>query len=271
MLIRDFEGGPLLLIGCGNMGVALAEGWLAGGLGKNQLHIVEPQPGPRVQALGAVLHVAAPQGLKPRAILLAVKPQMIEAVLPQVAPLVADDTLLLSIAAGTTIGQLMRGVDGKGQIIRAMPNTPAAIGAGISALFAQESVPVADRTLAENLLKSVGQVVWLEAEDQMAAVTALSGSGPGYIFYLVECFTRAGEALGLKAELAQQLALETLLGSAKLALQTGEDPAVLRRQVTSPHGTTEAGLDILMGENGLGKLIHHTLDAAAKRARELAG
>jgi pyrroline-5-carboxylate reductase len=271
MLKNTFAKHPLLLIGCGNMGAALAEGWLAHGLPKSHLHIVEPQPGPRALALGAMLHTAMPQELAPRTVLLAVKPQMIDAAMADVALLIGDDTLVISIAAGTSLAQMTRGLAGKGQHIRAMPNTPAAIGAGISALYAPTTVPDGDKALAQNLLEAAGKVVWLEAEEQMAAVTALSGSGPGYIFYLVECLTRAGEAQGLKAELAQELALETLLGSAKLAIKSGEDPAVLRRQVTSPNGTTAAGLDILMSENGLGKLIHHTLDAAAKRARELAG
>jgi pyrroline-5-carboxylate reductase len=271
MLSTTFANHPLLLIGCGNMGAALAEGWLAHGLPKSHLHIVEPQPSPRTLALGANLHAVLPQNMTPRAILLAVKPQMIEAAMADVAPCVSNDSLVVSIAAGTSLAQLARGLAGKAHLVRAMPNTPAAIGAGISALYAPASVPEADKALAQQLLEAAGKVVWLEAEEQMAAVTALSGSGPGYIFYLIECLTRAGEALGLRAEMAQALALETLLGSAKLALKTGEDPAVLRRQVTSPNGTTEAGLDVLMSENGLGKLIHHTLEAAAKRARELAG
>jgi pyrroline-5-carboxylate reductase len=266
-----FSDRPLLLVGCGNMGAALAVGWLAQGLGHDQLHIVEPNASARVVALGAQLHATMPQKLHPRAIVLAIKPQLMDAVLPELAPLMQDDMLLVSIAAGTSLAQLGRGVEGRGHHVRAMPNTPAAIGAGISALFAPPAVPQANRDLAEALLLAAGKVVWLESEDQMAAVTALSGSGPGYIFYLLECLARAGEALGLKTELSQILALETLLGSAKLASQTGEDPALLRRQVTSPNGTTAAGLDILMSENGLGKLIHHTVDAAAKRARELAG
>jgi pyrroline-5-carboxylate reductase len=272
MLQRDFSNAPLLLIGCGNMGSALAEGWLAtGGLDKTSLRIVEPHPSPRAEALGATLHATIPADLKPRAIVLAIKPQMIDAALPQIAALMTDTNLLVSIAAGASIAQLSRGLGGTGHIVRAMPNTPAAIGAGISALFAPATVSATDRSLAQSLLAAAGKTVWLDSEDQMAAVTALSGSGPGYVFYLVECLVRASEALGLKPDLAQQLALETLLGSAKLALHTGEDPAALRRQVTSPNGTTEAGLDVLMSENGLGKLIHHTLDAAAKRARELAG
>jgi pyrroline-5-carboxylate reductase len=271
MWTKSFLDKPLLLMGCGNMGVALAEGWLAQGLSPEHLHIVEPTPSDRTQALGATISAEVPTHIKPRAILLAVKPQLMDAVLPALAPVMRDDVLLLSIAAGTSLAHLARAFDSKGQIIRAMPNTPAAIGAGISAVFAPATVGDTDRTLAEGLLSAAGKVVWLETEDQMAAVTALSGSGPAYVFYLVECLTRAAESLGLKPELAQALALETILGSAKLATQSGEDPAVLRRQVTSPNGTTQAGLDVLMSENGLGKLIHHTLDAAAKRARELAG
>jgi pyrroline-5-carboxylate reductase len=271
MIKTHFKDQPLLLLGCGNMGLALAEGWLSTGLPQSSLCIADPHPSDRARALGAAVHETPPQALRPRAIVLAVKPQVMDAALATIAPLVEDTTLILSIAAGATLAQLSRGLEGKGQIVRAMPNTPAAIGAGISAAFAAPAVEAENRALADNLLGAVGKVVWLEAEEQMAAVTALSGSGPGYIFYLVECLTRAGEMLGLKAELAQQLALETILGSAKLALHSGEDPATLRRQVTSPNGTTQAGLDVLMSENGLGKLIHHTLDAAAKRARELAG
>jgi pyrroline-5-carboxylate reductase len=271
MLKTYFANQPLLLMGCGNMGVALAKGWLAHGLPKTHLHIVDPQPSPRAEPLGVIMHASMPHALTPRVILLAIKPQQMDAALADIAPYVNDNTLIVSIAAGTTLAHLSRSLDGKGQIVRAMPNTPAAIGAGISALYAAATVANTDRAVAEALLEAAGKVVWLETEDQMAAVTALSGSGPGYIFYLVECLTRAGEALGLNAELAQVLALETLLGSARLAIELGEDPAMLRRQVTSPNGTTQAGLDILMSENGLGKLIHHTLDAAAKRARELAG
>ncbi len=271
MIKTDFQQQPLLLLGCGNMGLALAKGWLANGLSPKQLVIVEPQPSDSARGLGAAIHHEPPAGINPRAIVLAVKPQAMEAALPCIAPLVQAETLLLSIAAGTSLGQLARGVGGKAQIVRAMPNTPAAIGAGISAAYAAPDTDAGNRGLAQTLLSAVGKVVWLDTEDQMAAVTALSGSGPGYIFYLVECLTRAGEMLGLKPDVAQMLALETIAGSAKLALQTGEEPATLRRQVTSPNGTTEAGLDVLMSENGLGKLIHHTLDAAAKRARELAG
>ncbi len=271
MLKTYFANQPLLLMGCGNMGVALAQGWLAHGLPKTHLHIVDPQPSPRAEPLGATMHKSMPHILTPRVILLAIKPQQMDAALADIAPYVNDTTLIVSIAAGTSLAHLSRSLDGKGQIVRAMPNTPAAIGAGISALYAAATVANTDRAVAEALLEAAGKVVWLETEDQMAAVTALSGSGPGYIFYLVECLTRAGEALGLSAALAQALALETLLGSARLAIELGEDPADLRRQVTSPNGTTQAGLDILMSENGLGKLIHHTLDAAAKRARELAG
>lgn len=264
---------PLLLVGCGNMGVALLQGWLTAGVVANAVHIIEPANPERAQAAGALpsqLYRAPPECLPvPRVVLLAVKPQMMNDVLPGLCRFLADDTLIISIAAGTTLERLSTLAGGHSRIIRAMPNTPAAVGRGATVMVSDSGVTADDHALAASLLSAVGNVYTAEREEQIDAVTALSGSGPAYVFHMIECMAAAGESLGLSPALALALARDTVAGAGELACRSGEDPAVLRKQVTSPGGTTAAGLNILMGEQGLAPLILATLTAAADRSREL--
>lgn len=263
---------PLLLVGCGNMGLALLKGWLAAGTTPEHIHVIEPGDPSRVLAAGVLpgqLWTAAPAGLTPRVVLMAVKPQLMADALPPLAPLIGADTLLLSIAAGTTLARLAALSGGHRRVVRAMPNTPAAIGQGATVMVADAGVTPADRALADRLMAAAGNSYWIDDEALMDVVTALSGSGPAYVFHLIETLGAAGAALGLPADLAANLARDTVAGAGALARQSGEDPAQLRVQVTSPGGTTAAGLGVLMAGNGLAPLIRATLEAATQRGREL--
>jgi pyrroline-5-carboxylate reductase len=258
---------PLLLLGCGNMGHALLKGWLQKGVDQSALQVVEPAG--RVDLPAEQAHSAVPDGLAPRVVVIAVKPQIISQALSPLGPRLMPDTLVISIAAGVSLATLSGLLGGHDRLVRAMPNTPAAIGAGITAAVVAKGVAEADRALAEQLLSAVGVTRFIADEKQMDAVTALSGSGPAYVFHLLECLTAGGVSEGLPEVMAAELALETVLGAALLAKQSRQSPAVLRAQVTSPNGTTQAGLDVLMAPNGLAPLIRHTLSAAAHRSREL--
>jgi pyrroline-5-carboxylate reductase len=260
---------PLLLVGGGNMGLALLTGWLKRGIPASSVHVLDPKPGDALAALGVTVRNELPDHFSPRAIVLAVKPQVIDDVLPMLGTILAPDVLILSIIAGKTIAHFAENLNGHDNIVRAMPNTPASIGAGITAAIAHANVGSADRALATKLLEAAGMVRWLDKESQINAVTALSGSGPAYVFYMIECLANAGEQLGLSADIARDLAIETVAGSGQLAKLRAEDVTVLRQRVTSPNGTTQAGLDVLMAGNGLGALMRHTLEAANKRAKEL--
>ncbi|MEO1000766.1 MAG: pyrroline-5-carboxylate reductase, partial [Pseudomonadota bacterium] len=236
----------LVLLGCGKMGGAMLEGWLAGGLPPGAVHVIDPAPAERIVALaGEGLHLNAALPEAPAVVLLAVKPQVMAAALPQVAPLGGGATLFLSIAAGTPIATFEAALGPATPIVRAMPNTPAAIGRGITALIGNAAAGEEEMTLAETLLAAVGETVRLGAEAEMDAVTAVSGSGPAYVFHLIEALAAAGEAEGLAPDLALRLARATVAGAGALAAETGEDPAQLRINVTSPGGTTAAGLGVL--------------------------
>ena len=266
--------GPIRLLGCGKMGGALAAGWLDAGLAPAELQIVEPDTATRSRwaARGARCAERAAEAAgwpEPRALVLAVKPQTMAAVLPAAAELVAADTVVLSIAAGTTLATLRAGLGRDVPLIRAMPNTPAAVGRGATALFAAGDVDDAARALAEALLATVGGTFWLDDEAQMHAVTALSGSGPAYVFLLIEAMAAAGTKVGLPPELALALARATVSGAGELVHRSDEPPAELRRNVTSPGGTTAAALGVLMAEDGLGPLVERAIAAAAARSDEL--
>jgi pyrroline-5-carboxylate reductase len=263
------------------MGGALLKGWLAQGIAPNHLFLQEPTVTPDIADLAAKgIVVGNPPTLSapPTVILLAVKPQIIDDVLVSAASLAGPDTVLLSIAAGRTISSLAKHFPLETAIVRAMPNTPAAIGRGVTALCANAAVKPEQTKLCEALLKAAGETVWLEDESQMDAVTAVSGSGPAYVFLLTECLAEAGKALGLPPELADQLARATVSGAGELMRLSDETPADLRQAVTSPQGTTAAALDVLMaaGKNAsahggaLGTLMRRTVEAAAQRSRELA-
>lgn len=262
-------GRGLVLLGCGRMGSALLRGWLAAGVPPAALHVAEPAPSDWLRGQGVALNGPMPES--PRAAVVAVKPQAMDGALPALARLGGGGTLILSIAAGTPI-QAFEAVLGAGTpVVRAMPNTPAAIGRGITALVGNARAGEADLALARALMSAVGEVVRLDAEEQMDAVTALSGSGPAYVFHLIEALVEAGVAEGLSPDLALRLARATVAGAGALAQETGDDPARLRRDVTSPGGTTQAALAVLMDEGtGLPPLIRRTVRAAAGRSRELA-
>jgi len=267
---------PLVLVGCGNMGHAMAQGWLRAGLGADCLFVVDPQVTPaRLPGVDAGhLVVSAdglPEGLKARVLVLAVKPQMMDDVLPQIARFVDGDTLILSVAAGVTLNALARGIDVRATYVRAMPNTPAAIGAGISGLAGDPAMSADNRALAQKLMHAVGDSVWVEDESLIDSVTAVSGSGPAYIFHLVECMAAAGVRAGLGEETAMKLARQTVIGAAKLLEEEAEVPASeLRRRITSPSGTTAAALDVLMAaDTGLGQLMVEAIEAARARGEAL--
>ena len=266
--------GPLLLAGAGKMGAAILEGLLARGLDARQVIVQEPAPAAAVASLlaeNAIDVVPAVVALTqpPAVVLVAVKPQTIDEVLPGLAKLAGPQTLVLSIAAGRRLATFEKHFPRAG-IVRAMPNTPAAIRRGITVAVANANVTPAQRALADDLMAAVGEVVWVEDEALLDPVTAVSGSGPAYVFLLAECLAEAGRAAGLEPKLAERLARATIVGSAALLEASPLSPAELRRNVTSPGGTTAAALGVLGGEEGLQKLMIAAVAAATKRGRELA-
>jgi pyrroline-5-carboxylate reductase len=269
--LSDFQG-LLLLVGAGKMGQAMLDGWLARGLDPNKLIVLEPQPADSVKALaarGVALNPASPP--KAAAIVIAVKPQTAPEAVPPLAKQAASGTLALSIMAGRTLGFLRTHLPAGAALVRAMPNTPAAIGRGITVACASAEVTSAQRALATSLLGAIGSVEWVEDEGLMDAVTALSGSGPAYVFLLAEAMAKAGAAAGLPPALAQRLARETVAGSGELMHRSPLDAATLRQNVTSPGGTTAAALEVLMGPGGFDRLLNEAIAAATRRSRELAG
>jgi pyrroline-5-carboxylate reductase len=265
--------GTLLLVGAGKMGSAMLEGWLARGLNPKRIMVIEPQPVKAIKALtrrGVKLN-AKGKAAQAAAIVIAVKPQTAPEALPPLAVHVGTSTLVLSIMAGRTLGFLQNALPPDTAIVRAMPNTPAAIGRGIAVAVANANVSARQRKLAGDLLAAIGKVEWVSDEVLMDAVTALSGSGPAYVFLLAEAMAKAGIAAGLPAELAARLARETVAGSGELLHRSDVDAAMLRQNVTSPGGTTAAALDVLMGPGGFDALLTKAIAAATKRSRELAG
>lgn len=264
---------PVVLIGCGNMGKALLKGWLGQGISGDAIRVIEPSgPQTAVEAGldAAQVSASAPEDVKAGLVLVAVKPQAFGDALPPVATMVDEESLVLSIAAGKSIAALRSYFPKAKAVIRAMPNTPASIGRGITVACGERKLSDGDRSQAQALLEAGGEVRWVKDEALLDVVTAVSGSGPAYVFYLMECLAAAGEAHGLPADLALDLALHTVAGAGSLARQSGQSPRDLRRAVTSPGGTTQAGLEVLMGENGgLSDLVRHTVSAAAKRSKEL--
>ncbi len=258
----------LVLLGCGKMGSAMLEGWLTGGLPPSSVYIVDPAPSPWVEEQGANLNPDLPGS--PAILVVAVKPQMMADALPQAASMGGGETLVLSIAAGTTIAHFESAFGADTPVIRAMPNTPAAIGQGITALIGNAHATEAHMRLAEDLLSAVGKTVRLAEESQMDAVTAVSGSGPAYVFHLIEAMADAGAAQGLPKALAMELALATVAGAGALAEVSDEGATQLRVNVTSPNGTTQAALEVLMDESrGFPSLVGEAIAAAANRSREL--
>ncbi|HEY5378337.1 MAG TPA: pyrroline-5-carboxylate reductase [Pseudolabrys sp.] len=269
--LRTFAG-PLLLVGAGKMGQAMLDGWLARGLHPKKLMVIEPQPGKSVKALTRRGLKLNPKGKASQAaaIVIAVKPQSAPQAVPPLASYVGKSTMVLSIMAGRTIGFLESALL-PAAIVRAMPNTPAAIGRGITVACPNGKVSARQRKLATDLLAAIGKVEWTSDEGVMDAVTAVSGSGPAYVFLLTEAMTKAGIAAGLPADLAATLARETVAGSGELLHRSDLDAAILRQNVTSPGGTTAAALKVLMGPGGFDELLTKAIAAATRRGRELAG
>jgi len=262
----------LVLLGCGKMGSALLEGWLAGGLDPAAITILEPHPSDRLRGLARQgLTLNGPLPVDAAVVVIAVKPQSMGDALPSLAALGDGTTLFVSIAAGTPIASLEAAIGNRTPIVRAMPNTPAAVGRGITALVGNAHADAGAVSLAESLMQAVGQTVLVSDESQMDAVTAVSGSGPAYVFLLIEALAAAGEAEGLDRGLALALARATVAGAGALAESSAKPPAELRTDVTSPGGTTAAALEILMEDTtGLPALLGRGVAAAAARSRQLA-
>jgi pyrroline-5-carboxylate reductase len=268
MDFSEIEARGLVLLGCGKMGSALLAGWLHRGLDPACVHVLDPYPSDWLQKQGVRLNAEILDA--PAITLIAVKPQLMLQALPRVSLHGGGPTLFISIAAGTILGALETALGTRTPIVRAMPNTPAAAGKGITALIGNTHATGAHLAQAEGLMSAVGQTVRLTHEHQMDAVTALSGSGPAYVFHLIECMAAAGEAEGLPPELALQLATATVAGAGYLAEHDTTPPGRLRENVTSPNGTTAAALGVLMDENrGLLPLMRAAIRAAAQRSQDL--
>lgn len=266
---------PLLLVGCGKMGSALLSGWLQRDMLRDGRHIVEPMGAPQfADTSGLIIHKCAddlPERLHPEVVVFAVKPQQMGEVVPAYKRYVSPQTLFLSIAAGTTITFFETALGGDAAIIRAMPNTPAAIGQGITVACPNNNASDQQAALAKSMLEAVGEATLIDDENLLDPVTAVSGSGPAYVFLMVEALAAAGVEAGLPKSLADQLALQTVAGAGALAAASDEPPGQLRENVTSPAGTTFEALQVLMGDDGLQQLMTRAVAAATRRSKELAG
>jgi pyrroline-5-carboxylate reductase len=266
--------GRLVLVGAGKMGGAMLEGWLKQEIDQAKIAVIDPSPPADIKALiterGILFNPPISSIADAEIIVMAVKPQTASEALPPMAALRSSRPLVLSVVAGKTIAFFEKYFGSDAAIIRTIPNTPAAVGRGITAMAANKNVSRMQQALARALLSAIGEVVTVADERQIDAVTALSGSGPAYVFLLTECLTEAGKKLGLAEELATRLARATVSGSGELMRISGLPAATLRENVTSPKGTTHAALQVLMAENGMMKLFEDALAAAEKRSRELA-
>ncbi len=270
--LRDFAG-TLVLVGAGKMGFALLQGWLGLGLDPRQVVVLEPQPSAEIAVLGGRgARVNPDLGVVGRAavVIIAVKPQVAADIVPALASIVGPQTAVVSIMAGRTLAFLDQALPGTA-LVRSMPNTPAAIGRGITVAVANARVTAAQRDLADTLLRATGAVEWVDDEGLLDAVTAVSGSGPAYVFLLAESLAKAGEAAGLPAGLASRLARATVAGAGEMLHCSPSDAAALRHNVTSPGGTTAAALYVLMAPDGLDPLMRKAVAAATRRGRDLAG
>lgn len=263
----------LLLVGAGKMGSAMLKGWFKAGLNPNGVYVQDPHIHPEMaqylQHNKIAFGDAAPAIFNPQVIILAVKPQVMDTILPHLKGFVNADSLFISVAAGKKIKSYEAILGENANIIRLMPNTPAAISDGMSVLVGNQNVSKTHKKLGLALARTVGLAEFIDDEGLMDAVTALSGSGPAYVFHMAEAMTKAGVKAGLPESLAHTLALQTIKGSGNLMAQSSDHPSVLRENVTSPKGTTAAGLDVLMGNNALENLMIKTIAAAKKRGEEL--
>ncbi len=270
--ILDTLDGAVVLAGAGKMGGAMLSGWLARGLPASRVVVIEPRPSPDIDALrarGLKLNPAPGEVGAAAAIVIAVKPQIFAEEAAALRAFIRPDGLVVSIMAGRTIAGIATACGGA--VVRAMPNMPASIGRGMTVAAAAANVTAAQRAIADALLAATGAVEWIADEALMDAVTAVSGSGPAYVFLLAEELARAGVAAGLPEALSARIARETVAGAGELLHRLADDPSILRQNVTSPGGTTAAALDVLMGEDGLRQLMTRAVAAATRRSRELAG
>jgi pyrroline-5-carboxylate reductase len=269
-------GGPVALVGCGKMGGALLGGWLDRGMAPAGIEVIEPGVGLAAEIAGrhgVTVHSSADElaaGFSPAVVLFAVKPQAIDEVAPAYRAFAGAGTVFLTIAAGKTVASFEGHLGETAAVVRAMPNTPAAVRRGIAVAFANANVSDAQRDECQALLEAVGEVAWVDDEGLLDPVTAVSGSGPAYVFLLIECLAEAGIAAGLPSDLSSQLARATVAGSGELARLSEEPAGTLRQNVTSPGGTTAAALEVLMGPGGLKPLMARAVEAATRRSRELA-
>jgi pyrroline-5-carboxylate reductase len=264
------ERGPVVLIGVGKMGLALAKGWLAGGLPPDRLVLVDPMPSESAQKFAAdngLRLLGSPSGVLVAVLVLAVKPQVIAEVMAELRPSVGLHTLVISIAAGIHLDTLADGLS-TDRVIRCMPNTPAQVGKGVTGAVGL-GISDEDVETANDFLRAAGDLIWFNEEESLDAVTAVSGSGPAYVFHFVEALAVAAMRQGLEPGHAMFLARQTVVGAAALLEADAQSVRVLRENVTSPHGTTAAALDVLMGENGLEDLLDRAVAAARRRSEEL--
>ncbi|HWY62212.1 MAG TPA: pyrroline-5-carboxylate reductase [Rhizomicrobium sp.] len=262
---------PILLIGAGRMGSALLKGWIGQGIGP--VTVVEPKPSTDIRALAKAkkiaLVAALPMSRRFSVCVVAIKPQVLKDEAPLLADFAGAGALMISIAAGADTKRLFQAWGKKARIVRAMPNTPGAIGQGVTGLYAAKTASAADRKRATSLLSALGQTVWVSKEEWVDGVTALSGSGPAYLFLMAEALTEAGVAEGLPRALSEKLARATVAGAGALLAADKSGAAKLREAVTSPGGTTAAALEVLMASDGLSALMRRAVHAARKRAEQL--
>ena len=265
------EAGPVVLVGAGKMGFALAQGWLRAGLPPGQLVLIDPEPQATTIEFArsnGIRLLASPIGVLTRVLVLAVKPQVMDSVMRQVRPVVGRQTLVISIAAGISLATITQALQ-TGRVVRSMPNTPAQLGRGITGAVPGPEVGEGDRALANALLQAAGDVLWFKEESKIDAVTAVSGSGPAYVFHMVEALAEAARRQGFSEDDAMLLARRTVTGAAALLESDPAPASVLRQNVTSPNGTTAAALAVLMGQDGLTELLDRAVQAARTRSEEL--
>ncbi len=262
----------VVLIGAGNMGGAMLRAWIAGGMSSQDITVIDPSPAEAMEPFlteNNIRHTTSAHDVNaPDVLMLAVKPQMMETVLPAMQRLSGAHTVAVSVAAGTKIDSISELLDAKA-VIRAMPNTPSLVLRGMTVACPNDETSDTQRANVGELLSGIGKLEWVDDEALIDAVTAVSGSGPAYVFHLAECMAAAGEKVGLSKELAQTLAIQTIAGAGELLSQSSDEPATLRQNVTSPGGTTAAALDVLMAQDGMPALLEKAIEAAKQRSEEL--
>ncbi len=262
----------VMLVGAGNMGGAMLKGWIANGMRPENITVLDPVPSEKMKNTllkSKIWHAESPKGMSaPDVLLLAIKPQMMDEVLPQLGELVAEKTVVVSVAAGTRLATICDTL-GDVSAIRVMPNTPSLVLRSMSVGCPNAKTTDAQLARVDSLMSAIGKIEWVDDEKLIDAVTAVSGSGPAYVFHLAECMAEAGVAAGLPRELAMTMAIQTVSGAGELLNQSDDEPAVLRKNVTSPNGTTAAALEVLMAEDGMSPLLEKAIMAAKNRSEEL--